>query len=937
MKPLRLTLSAFGSYAGETFIDFERLGDEGLYLISGDTGAGKTTVFDAISFALYGEASGNTRNRSMLRSKYAQPQTPTFVEMQFLYRGKCHTICRNPEYMRPKQRGDGYTAQKADAELRYPDGRPPITGYDKVTAAVKDLIGLDRSQFNQIAMIAQGDFLKLLFAGTTERIKIFQEIFDTRKYEELQNRISEEAGRYKDEYTDIQKKISGYISDISCAEGDSFADSLEQLKQNSLMGNIPSHNDILALLGEIEKNDKAAEKMLQDSLEKAANDLENVNRLLGKAETAKAAEEKLKNACFVLKEKEPLLISLEENKEKTKSRLPEAEELAVRINELTRQLSDYEELEKQKKKKEGLMAACKNTEKEYEAMKEKSEKLKTDIRKAKEGLEALQDIKALQLEQENEKAELTKQKEEFKKLLKNYDAHTELAISLEESNRKYQKAKEQLKQQQLSYKDMEILFLKEQAGMLADALREGKPCPVCGSIHHPKPAVLTQDAPTKEQLDTFKEQLEELDERTNRLRSDYDSMKAEFDCSLTAITDLADTLIGGCREKAFGSMQEDSFPLLLKERLDEITRKLSHNNFLQKELAKKAEQKKSLELSVPQNEKALEELTLLIHGLDNQMTEWRTEEASLSQQMKKLSGQLTFPDAGTAKRQIEDWQKEKEKIEENSRAALEEYNQCSQEIDRLRAEINILQQQRQLAENEELNMDELRKEYDKLCEQQKQLRNEEANLSHRMKTNYAKKEDICRESMEMQKAERMWNLTDGLSKTINGRLSDKDKVSLEAYVQMAYFDSIIARANTRFMAMSSGQYELKRRPSANDQRSKSGLELDVIDHYNGTERSVETLSGGEAFKASLSLALGLSDEIQSSAGGIQLDAMFIDEGFGSLDDESLNQAIHALQSLTDGRRLVGIISHVSELKERIDKQIVVTKEKTGGSRAVIIC
>lgn len=934
MKPLQLTLCAFGPYAGETTIDFTRLGDEGLYLVTGDTGAGKTTIFDAICFALYGVASGTTRETPMLRSKYAGSKTPTFVEMDFVCREKRYTIRRNPEYERPKAKGEGFTTQKSDATLTCHDGTPPTSGYKETTSAIKELIGLDSSQFKQIAMIAQGDFLKLLLAKTEERTKIFREIFDTAKYEELQKRIGEEAGRYEREYKDMKKKIAGYIADISCGEEDDTKESLGQMKDNSLAGSTISCDDVLALLKTIEKNNRETEKKLEESLKDISDKINDVSILIGKAETKEKAEKNIEDALTRLAKKEPLLTSLEEKKEKAQSRMAETENLAIEIEKLTWQLSDYEELAKQQAKRDRLEENLENTIKTQETETSEAEKLEAGIAGDREILTSLQDIKTRLLENENEGTTLTRQRKDFEKLRQDYDSHKTLAASLEDIKKRCREAETRLDKKRLSCKDMEIAFWKEQAGILADSLKDGEPCPVCGSVHHPHKATLTQDAPAKEELDACKKHLEQEEADAKRLRSASDSRQATFDCSLKDITDLANTLIGGYREKDFENIQGDHFLLLLDERLDEISKKQSQNKSDRKELDKKSGQKETLETALPIKEEKLETLRSHIHQLDKQMEKQQTEKNALEQQIKKLSERLVFADADAAKQQIEDWKKQKNKIEELSRNTQEQYEQCRQEVEDCRTEIKTLQQQ--INETKELSGGELLKEQRKLKEQQKQLTEEKENLSHRIKTNQEKGDAIRRESANMQKTENLWKLTDSLSKTINGGLTGKDKVSLETYVQITYFDSIIARANTRFMAMSSGQYELKRRLFAHDHRIKSGLELDVIDHYNGTQRSVETLSGGESFKASLSLALGLSDEIQSSSGGIKLDTMFIDEGFGSLDEESLNQAIRALKNLTEGRRLVGIISHVSELKERIDRQIVVTKEKTGGSRAVII-
>ena len=934
MKPLLLTLSAFGPYAGETTLDFTLLGTQGLYLITGDTGAGKTTVFDAVSFALYGEASGSTREKSMLRSKYANAATPTFVKMEFLYREKCYTITRNPEYERPKVRGEGFTTQKADAELAYSDGRPPITGDTQVTNAIKELIGVDRSQFNQIAMIAQGDFLKLLLADTKERSKIFREIFDTGKYNELQEKIRTEASQCEKEYKEIQKSIAQHILDITCDEKDAAYESLEQEKENSREGHILSCDEVLLLLDGIEKNDKEKEAKLQETSEDIEKKLAEVNRLLGKAEEVEKAKKTLAEVQTALSEKEPLLSELQKKNEAAKKRTADIEKLSGQITELANQLPEYEELTEQKNKYQELIAALQNNHSEQEDKNKELAELKDSIQLDKKMLEDLQDIKAAQLELEKEEENYRQKKEEFEKLEQTYDAHKELASSLKKKKQEHHNEQDKLKDMQLTYKDMEIAFFKEQAGMLAAALQEGEPCPVCGSVHHPKKAALSPDAPSREELDKYKERLESEEGKLKKLHTAYITAKEKFEHSLSDITALAEKLIGNCQESDFVEMKENEFPQLIKEKIEAISKQLEDIQIKQKNFEKKAEQKKKLEKKLPEKEERCESLSTYIQELDKQITAQKTEMTSLKQQIDKLVKKLSFADADAAHSQIEKWQKEKREIEELIAQAQKEYDTCRQEIDKRKTEIDTLK--KQMDSTEELHANELQSSKEKLLLQKEEIAKKKESLSHRQKTNHEKREYICSLSEKMQKAEERRKLVGNLSDTINGGLTGKDRVALETYVQMAYFDAIIARANIRFMAMSGGQYELERRLEASDQRMKSGLELDVIDHYNGTKRSVKSLSGGESFQASLSLALGLSDEIQSSSGGICLDTMFIDEGFGSLDEESLNQAIHVLQNLTDKRRLVGIISHVSELKDRIDKQIVVTKERAGGSRAVII-
>lgn len=476
MRPIKLILSAFGPYAGRVELLLDRLGQSGLYLITGDTGAGKTTIFDAITFALYGEASGGSREPSMLRSKYADPATPTEVTLRFVYAGREYTVRRSPEYTRPARRGAGMVTQAAEAELTCPDGRV-ITRLREVNQALCGILGVDRQQFSQIAMIAQGDFLRLLLADTRDRQAIFREIFKTGRYQTLQERLKTESAALRQQCDALRQRVEQSLGRVRDAAG------------------------------------------------------------------------------------QPL------------DGLPPEDALA---------------------RTETLLAAA---------------------------------------------------------------------------------------------PEMDLAAQRERRAALADRRAE------------------------------------------------------------------------------------------LADRREQLRLRL----------------------------------------------------------------------AGNA-------------------AARDEAGAALTQLTRLEAR---------------------------------------------------------------------WGWVRALADTAGGSLNGKEKVMLETYVQTAYFDRIVARANTRFMVMSAGQYELQRCRTADNNRSQSGLELEVVDHYNGTVRSVRTLSGGESFLASLALALGLSDEVQSSAGGIRLDTMFVDEGFGSLDEQALQQALQALASLTGGNRLIGLISHVAELKDRIDRQIVITKQRAGGSTAVL--
>lgn len=772
MRPLTLTLSAFGPYAGEETIDFTRLGTKGLYLITGDTGAGKTTIFDAIVFALYGEASGEARGADMLRSKYAAADTPTYVRMQFSYHGAEYRIMRNPEYRRPSKKGEGFTANKADAELLCPDGRI-VTKNRDVTKAVTELLGLDKNQFTQIAMIAQGDFLRLLYAKTEDRSKIFREIFHTKAYQTLQERLKTEAAALRQEYEAIEKSIDQYLEGVLCKEAD-FAARMDSVRQNR---KAILTEDIAALIQERIAAWEAQLILLQKQLDTYEKELEEVNQVIGRVHEQKKRREEL---------------------ERTKAQLSRiAPSLAL--------------LQKQYEEKQ----------------------------------------RAFQVFEE-ERAQLEKAYQDSLEMLERREAQEQMRLQVEKlqkdvaaGEKAYGQAALLHRQAKEAYDEMERQYLDEQAGVLALHLEKEKPCPVCGSLTHPMPAKQKAGAPSKTAVDKAKKDAEMANARLHKASEEAGALKGRLE-----------------------SMAEQYRIMMAAETDEEKEAALSR--FTGKEEAQKILSEK---------------------------------ERESQRQKKALAG-----------------------METEYRNREKEYQRCQSMKEML---------EKQLAEGTETIPEELEEKRRVLTEKKKFALEEQRELHRCAQTNAGIVQDIERKGRQKKAVEEKWSFIGELAATFNGNVAGKDKIMLETYVQMTYFDRMIERANTRFMLMSGGQYELKR-AAAQNIKSQSGLELDVVDHYNGSVRSIKTLSGGEAFLASLSMALGLSDEIQSTAGGIALDTMFVDEGFGYLDEEALVQAIRTLQGLAEGNRLVGIISHVGSLKEKIEKQIVVTKEKSGGSRTAIV-
>ena len=866
MRPIKLTISAFGPYAKETEIILDELGERGLYLITGDTGAGKTTIFDAIAFALYGEASGNEREPGMLRSKYADPKTPTFVELEFFYQGQNYHIRRNPEYMRPKDRGEGMTLQRADAVLEFPDDRLPVTKAKEVTKAVTELIGLDRGQFTQIAMLAQGDFMKLLFSKTEERSKIFREIFHTRPYLAFQEKMKNASGRLQEQYEDVSKSILQYMKDISCDEDDVLAADVKKIRESKAV----VHADkVLEVLEILTNQDADSVKEKKKNLTKIEKDLEELNQRIGKAEAVIRAKKELEKAEQTIAEKTPTLEELEMALKKEQEKVPEREQLTEEIGKRQEKLAEYDELKKE-----------------------------VSVRK-----EAAEDI------------------------LIQYKRYQRQKKSVEEAQKAYLVMQEECTERKTQLAWMERAFLDEQAGILAKVLKTGEPCPVCGSVQHPCPAQMMEGAPEKEELEKYRKETADVEKKTNDA-----SFKAnEKLVQLKALEEEIQKSV-----KSFdSSIQEEEIEkslALIGQQMDALEKS-------EKELQKKLEvakeavaEKQKMEAEIPELEQMQKKLQEEEQERKDQLLVYERDKANAEEQAVKVRGKLEFPEKAEAEQKIKELDKQKKEIDKNLNAAQKAFQDCSQSVEAAKTKKKTLE--KQIAGNKETDMEELVQERQEVSGAKKELQKQMEEIRIRYENNLKIRNAIDKQSAKLLELERNWTQVREISDTVNGKIKggSKEKIKFETYIQTNYFDRIIARANTRFMVMSGGQYELKRQTDTDDRKSQSGLELNVIDHYNGSERSVKTLSGGESFKASLSLALGLSDEIQASAGGIQLDTMFVDEGFGSLDEESLEQAMKALNGLTEGNRLVGIISHVQELKARIDKQIVVTKEKSSGSR-----
>ena len=915
MRPNKLIMSAFGPYAGRVTVELEKLGRNGLYLITGDTGAGKTTIFDAITYALYGEASGENRESSMFRSKYADAETPTEVELYFTYAGKDYYVKRNPEYERPKSRGEGSTTEKANAELHLPDGKV-ITKLREVNSAIIEIMGIDRNQFTQIAMIAQGDFLKLLLATTDERKKIFQKLFKTQSYWVLQEKLKSESASLSRERDAIKSSIEQYINGVVCDEENPLFTEVRDAKN----GELPIM-EITELIEKLIARDEEREKEISSQKEKFTKEADEIKTRVAKSEDIASAKSDMKKNEAEFAEESAREKELGENLRAEEAKLPEAKRLteaAAKINVL---LPDYDELAKKQKTFSDNDRFLKNATEKTEVAEKRIDILAEEIRALCDEAKSLEKCGEERMKLEVEKSKLCELKENIEKLRANISDVLVSAKRYSDANSVYMKKYDDALARDGELKEKTRIYLDAQAGILADTLEQGKPCPVCGSTSHPCVATKPMDVPAKEELDNLQNDLNIANEDANKARAEAGKLKG----ALAEKEEKARKVIA----EIIGDYSIEDAKDAIAVRLSEIDSEIGIYEKKIKEAETGCARKAEIDELLPKKSEMLEDAKTELSQIADAVKLKIAENISLDKQIVQLREKLSFETKEDAEKQITLIFSEVGKIERAYNDAANASNANKEKLASLKSARDEIQ--KRIGNGAEIDCEAEKEKLRLLSEKYSELEKREKEIHSFITSNRFSLENVMKKLSEIRAVEERWTWVKSLSDTANGNISGREKIMLETYIQTTYFDRIIARANMRLLVMTGGQYELKRRREAANNRSQSGLELDVIDHYNGTERSVKTLSGGESFKASLSLALGLSDEIQSSAGGIRLDTMFVDEGFGSLDEESLSQAIRALSALAEGDRLVGIISHVAGLREKIEHKIVITKT-SGESR-----
>lgn len=955
MRPTRLVMSAFGPYAGVCEIDMEQLGEQGLYLITGDTGAGKTTIFDAICFALFGDASGSSRETSMFRSKYADADTATFVELEFTHGGKEYYIKRNPEYMRPAKRGEGLKKELPNAELRMPDGSI-VSKVKDVNTQVVEILGIGREQFSQIAMLAQGDFLKLLLADTKERQVIFRDLFKTGLYQTLQFRLEEERKKLFGKVADSKKSMEQYVSGLECDEDSVLLADVEKAKAGKL-----TYGDLIELMDSLIEADKEAAKAMLQQITVMDKELEEVDKKIGKANDIIKNRQALEAA--LIEEK-----TLDEATDKVTERLQNAQEALKQKDELLKESTAIEAVIASFDKYEALaenVSQCSESLADATAQLMQLQKDNSEIaeKKAacKDKLDSLKNAGENKIRLLGKSEAIDRKSKDIGDIEKSFAQYDRDKKKLDKLQAIYVANDKDYQEKNAVYEHMNKAYLDGQAGILARGLEEGKPCPVCGALSHPAPAPWSESIPGEAELEEAKTSADDARELARESSNEAGQMKAVLEKAcmdavskacmlLESDSDSLDNKPGEdeIREEIQSQPWEEALDckdstgeealLLVREKIKELKDEvINEHKSIQAEIAAedaRIKEKNDLESALPDIEKNEQELAKTLTETSENIASLKARLEAGKKQLEELKKDLKYESRSEAELKKKELSKAAKALQKEYDTAQSEQKDHIKKVSEVKGRIGALQTA--LQNTEDIDIDAVTQKRSEIDTARKEMNGKKSIVEGRIRSNETAKTNIMDRADDMAEYEEKYSWVEALANTASGKITGKEKIMLETYIQTTYFDRIISRANLRLMKMSGAQYELKRLSEALNNKGQSGLELGVIDHYNGTERSVKTLSGGESFMASLSLALGLSDEVQSSAGGIQVDTMFVDEGFGSLDSDALDKAVGALAGLSEGKRLVGIISHVAELKERIDKQIVIEKGKSGGSKASVV-
>ena len=800
-----------------------------------------------------------------------------------------------------------------------PDGSV-ITKIKEVSAKVEEIIGINKNQFSQIAMIAQGDFRKLLNCETNERSKIFRKIFKTEPYHNIEIKLSSLFNELKRNREKEKSGIEQYINQLKCNENDTLSLELERAKSGDVL-----IEDVIKLAGEIINKDTLEYTKTQKNIESINEEIEKINSNIKLYENQEATKKAYAKASAKLEELKTKRNECEKAYKSAEAQRERLDDLTRKINLINSKMPKYDEL---KSLENNINERTQSFEKSNNLLKLKQREITSLEKEIDEKSKALEEVKGADLLVQKltvQKEEIKKKAEALKELKTEIDRCKAEQKNLKNAQSFAKSALDEYGALENEYNQIYIAFFNEQAGIIADELKDGEPCPVCGSTSHPNLARKSENAPSQADVESAQNLVKKAQEKADKARDTASALKSRFDEIAANVKSAAKKLFG-TDDNVFDDYN-NNINALKKEYdctlalLKTANEKLNLYQKLDKEIPRIQEKQKSLsdEISTLNTQKA-------------------SDEAFISENTKRVTSiksELDFESADLAKDKLKEYTNLSNDIKNAIEKSKNAFDDIKSKYDTQKGTKASLENA--LKEFKEIDLASLNEKSLKLNEHKKDVDKTAKSLYSRIESNKLLVDNISEKRDILKGYDNKYVWLKVLSETANGDISGKEKITLETFVQMTYFDSIIRKANIRLLTMSDGQYELVRRSDAETLKKNEGLALDVIDHFNGSSRSVSTLSGGESFMASLCLALGLSDEIQSSNGGIKLDTMFVDEGFGSLDGEALDRALSALTSLSQGNRLVGIISHVDALCDRIDNKIVITKDRTTGSNAQIIC
>lgn len=874
MRPIKLIMQAFNSYGRRQEINFSEFGKEGLFLVTGPTGSGKTTIFDGIMYALYGTACSKDRSADMIRSLVCSPTAETQVSLVFESGGQTYTIIRSPAYVRPAKKGNGEVTVRASVRLELPD-QTVLTRQAEVESQIRDIIGLDKNQFRQVALLAQGDFRQILTGDTSSRMKILRSLFGTDRYEKLEQKLKDQLSSAVSEEQGLRASLDTAIQSI---EG--YSPEVFELEAFTVWNQEQKHR-----LVQLKQDHSSLEQSIQEMV-----------REIGRMEEMKRQYDSFQNAAAQLQIWQPRLKAAELEEKRLEAEKTDMEQCRLKAEKI-RQAIEAGQL------KEKLKISIMQSTEEIDQTAARLCRLQKELKEAEEQ-ERIQtaDLHAAQGLEEKQK-QVAHDRELLARASAAENEKKRLEIKADQENTVYQQALQSNIEADQKEQTARTLYLEGQAGILAQQLHPDQPCPVCGALHHPHPARLLQETPDASSL-------EELHQQSVQARSRCDEAFTALNSTIQELAAARSRL-----QALLTSLPEDLSAENLNRQQAELQNALAARDRLEKSIQTLQQQKQQLLQKQEMLHKHLEEAEKKRSRAQGQMLQLSFPYASVQEAEAEKKALM---------QSIEEYEQKQISVQEEKLEALRQCAQaqgilesCSgQKMEDVSQKLATIRLDKAASESGSRKLAATIQDLESTWKHNQKL---EDTIAH-YQQQHQKQLEVCTEIRELNNA-------------INGasNMNGQGRMDLETYVQAAYYEQVLEKANLRLLEMTDERYELVRRQEASG-NSRIGLDLDILDRYCGKVRPASGLSGGESFMASLALALGLSDAIQQSSGGSALDTLFVDEGFGSLDQEALNNAIHTLNTLADSR-LVGIISHVESIRQLIPAQISVSQDKNGCSQA----